>query len=500
MRKIAIIVLCGVLFNFTIHMNSQPTYTDIAPEMYYYSIDDNAFVMERADGSQRRILAQYTIPERDIVISEGAGYIMGSGWSWSSTWFSWFTLGRNGTSASEVFITSRDSEVVIELALGQVIQNTLWSPTSEQLLVHALASYEEDAEETISIYEPDQNAFSLELRVSDVLTQGRIRWLGWSSDGTTIAFANRMQISVFDVETGSIISVIDNATIPIRDCNLSIPYWINASQLVFAYSDGTQLYNLTLGSDGDPDISNFSNGEIVFADWSEGNLYATVYVTSTTGSHDLWLYSSETGETTHIEENVDFINGCGILYDSILWSADNLVIYVQNGKLIYYDVNTQESVIISLSDEMSLANNSPIRWYENSIIFLADQLETGTRYLLQYHIETNSLSDITPIRDSQIIPIYSTYFSSPAQNHILYQDVLMNLATGNNSRIWDSSGYSTVFDAWDVRWDRTNSWLISASFSFENLYRVFVNHIDGDAQRQVTTCPLYSMTCFGWMP
>lgn len=59
------------------------------PKIYYHSIENNAFIIERADGSQREIMAEYTIPESDL-----SYVITGPDWSATHRYFAW-TLASN---------------------------------------------------------------------------------------------------------------------------------------------------------------------------------------------------------------------------------------------------------------------------------------------------------------------------------------------------------------------------------------------------------------------
>ena len=54
------------------------------PFMYYYDESESAFIVERADGSDRRILAEYAFPD---MVNSNFLVIGGAGWSPSGEWF-----------------------------------------------------------------------------------------------------------------------------------------------------------------------------------------------------------------------------------------------------------------------------------------------------------------------------------------------------------------------------------------------------------------------------
>jgi hypothetical protein len=54
-----------VLFMAVVFSNAQST--EELPYVYYYSLEQQAFVIERVDGSERNMLAPFIIPEQDVV-------------------------------------------------------------------------------------------------------------------------------------------------------------------------------------------------------------------------------------------------------------------------------------------------------------------------------------------------------------------------------------------------------------------------------------------------
>src|SRR5262245_15223460 len=75
------------------------------PFIYYYSQDKSVFIIERADGSESRILAPYTLHPTPGVDED----VIGPGWSPSGRWFAWSSTLEAGTGEPHnVFVVKRE--------------------------------------------------------------------------------------------------------------------------------------------------------------------------------------------------------------------------------------------------------------------------------------------------------------------------------------------------------------------------------------------------------
>jgi Tol biopolymer transport system component len=132
-----------------------------APFLYYYAYERSAFITERADGTDSRVLANYKLPTEN--------YVGGPGWSSSGKWFAWANFFGSGISLKESFtiwVVSRDgkqSHALLNLP-GQ-IRSMQWSPTAELLLVEHINNHEvgdfefdildvESGKTTVVLYQP----------------------------------------------------------------------------------------------------------------------------------------------------------------------------------------------------------------------------------------------------------------------------------------------------------------------------------------------------------
>src|SRR5690606_24844138 len=113
-----------------------------APLLYYYSTIENAFVIERGDGSEQRILTEFTIPQ-DCYAYDYC-HISGPGWSPSGMWFAW-TVQNNARLPVEqatVNIVDRTGNQRLNLEQLRGVESLQWSPTNDLLLIERYTAEE----------------------------------------------------------------------------------------------------------------------------------------------------------------------------------------------------------------------------------------------------------------------------------------------------------------------------------------------------------------------
>ena len=135
MRLFIGILSCVLTLLLTVSpASSQP---EPAPYLYYFSEERHAFVVERADGTDSRLLGQGVIPI-NAVGADGA-------WSASGEYFAWATRKRwiesvdprQSNEAEEAFgiIRSDGSPVPLDLPEGIWRHRFTWSPTGDHILL-----------------------------------------------------------------------------------------------------------------------------------------------------------------------------------------------------------------------------------------------------------------------------------------------------------------------------------------------------------------------------
>ena len=122
------IISIFLLLIFIIPVAAQDT---VAPYVYYYSNDLNAFTIERADGTDSQIFAADIMPSNTIAIS-------GAGWSPSGNWFAWTAVHDLSENLLQTgYVISSDESKRLELSKPEQphISRMVWSPSQDYLLV-----------------------------------------------------------------------------------------------------------------------------------------------------------------------------------------------------------------------------------------------------------------------------------------------------------------------------------------------------------------------------
>ena len=119
-----LMIVC-LMLSLTLTVSAQDTVqTNDAPYIYYYSDALNGFIIERADGTDSRIIGQG-------VMEEPASALEGPGWSPSGKWIAW----RN-YSAFEGYVISVDGREIEFLDQFACVHTMVWHPDKDILLIH----------------------------------------------------------------------------------------------------------------------------------------------------------------------------------------------------------------------------------------------------------------------------------------------------------------------------------------------------------------------------
>ena len=96
---------------------------------------------------------------------------------------------------------------------------------------------------------------------------------------------------------------------------------------------------------------------------------------------------------------------------------------------------------------------------------------------------------------------HASVVSISNQGYRAYGDFIINPATGERfaTEIQTTRNYGPLGIV-DVRWHPTKDWLFLISSEIEDLDLINVRNLDGTVQLELGLCPLYSKTCFGWLP
>ena len=122
------VLLCLILLTTSLSTSAQD---NSPPYIYYYSNALNAFVIERADGSDTHLLGQ------DMMLPQSADLINGAGWSPDGQWLAWggTSLGAFSSSPQGAFAVQANGTEQLDLLQAFSSASLQWSPDSQWVLI-----------------------------------------------------------------------------------------------------------------------------------------------------------------------------------------------------------------------------------------------------------------------------------------------------------------------------------------------------------------------------
>lgn len=491
------------------------------PYIYYYSDFLNAIVVERADGTDSRVLAQGVLDETESWISA-----YGPGWSPSGEWFAWTNhlLCSECSSRSYAGVVKADGTA---FQFPMLLQDTAlsWSPTDDILFVvdhDWLTTRAEGYYATIKndFYLLDVEAgqiltsFTLDLLYSESL----FHWGSWSPDGSFVQFSYEPYIT----DENS-----DSQTYP-----TSLPYWVTRT----IYLDGRisdyqhpkgMIYNIdewrmvSLNSPAsweftldDRQLSgkNAEIGEhftldmpteyVGHLEWSPSGKYALFFnwqpddtVAYDYSANELWLLSLEDRSLTLLTADA-----AGISDSYNLWSpaADQAVFSRADGSLAIYDAVLDSFTEIEVNATL---DQFPYAHWSNDGTTLTIQhvlsSEGNSWETYRYDVATGTLSQI-------VVPAQRTIFPSPDERYTVTLNDHTIYHTGSGARIQTNFNSRATMGPLNYDWHFSGKWLF---YQDHIMYAggccgpavASVSNVEGTTQRELTLCRL-GVHCIDWLP
>ena len=127
------------------------------PYIYYFSDKINAFIIERADGTDTRVLGRGIMPP-------GVDRVDGPGWSPSGKWFAWtaekYTNDSGYASWSSNYLISANGEHRVTLIERFQMSHMAWASGRDLLLIapaYKEVIEKEGVQQLVSLYDPETN-------------------------------------------------------------------------------------------------------------------------------------------------------------------------------------------------------------------------------------------------------------------------------------------------------------------------------------------------------
>lgn len=365
MRSLLVILVIGSFLLMPIPVQGQEA---PAPYLYYYSAVHRGFVIERADGTDSRLLAGGAVPPEH-------NWIEGPGWSPSGEWFAWVSRDVLSTyldiGGAKGYAIRADGSGLREfgpgaLELGYRDGVTLeWSPTADILFVI------EDFREYDARGEPVL-ASLINVTTGEILAHAAVPFraysplgpfsIGWSPDGQHAGFAytfsdeekrlaeDRLvtlsvdghvleqvlgpsmgshvpiwgwspdgQAVICSLELLKILEPSGSSRERLRGSSVSLPttqyllpdaFWRRESWLAYQSADNTRLVLEQVASGETFDLPLPDNVKEVEIYWNPAAPYALVQGMRSYEKDYLWLLSFEDRTYTLIEDDVKRIEYC----------------------------------------------------------------------------------------------------------------------------------------------------------------------------------------------
>jgi WD40 repeat protein len=467
-----------------------------APFLYYYSWERSAFIISRADSSDGRVLARYSVPNE-------LTHIRGPGWSQSAKWFAWTGHPVNGPGYDmNVYVVRREGdEPTTLLESPGLIRLLVWSPNSDLLLVSYYPSVE-IISENVFVYDPENQEFIVQIIGADIREEIRYHTAGWSPDGQYVALFDGRNIRLVPMDRSQQY-LIGSRTFGIDNCGEFgvLPQFLSEGRMIYRHPDETAIVLEDLDTHKQIVIE-IPEGVIRSVDWSPDNRYALVYVQRSQEEfkYDLWLLSIPEKTFELLTNDVWFIN-C-LPFDESAWNTENQAVFATADGQLRLLITTTPNYVVDVPAPMdgNLQIGAPIRWIPDGSVMFAWYVRALYGAQIYIYSPISGESDLI-VPDDRSKVIVAEYFAPLRGDYLAYQGGIVNVATGISSDLrFQTSRFTGSFGIEELYWHPTEDWLFLAGSNIENLHPINVVRMDGVIQRELALCPLQSISCFGWLP
>lgn len=500
MRKI---ILASLLFWLSLSFQMSEAQGATAPYLYYYSDTLRSFVLERADGTDSRVLSQVVMPEdtTDIRIR---------GWSPSGEWLAWRSSSTlpGGNTRNSVWAANIDGVHSLEM-LADVgnVYDMIWSPTEDLLFLsdweQTTSGFNYQAVSTLRFFLIDAQTRTTITTFEMEISFANLGPAAWRLDGQYVTFEYSVDTedsSESFIRRISRTGEIEDIPIPHRLENaIHITSHPSPNDWVLTKSeDSSQLIAANVISGETIEFEVPSPIERVYLyQWNYTRDYALIYVrTPESGNKfELWLLSIPDQTLQIIASNVgNYGSETGSWFP---WSfyANHAIYYTDEG---LFALELQPTMQISqiTTDQVSLF--SP-QWYRDGRLFFeAGTVDdngnwNGGTYV--YNFLTDELSE----QDSRFSPyrISGDERFAVVENPLSVVDSVQGQVFPIQS---DSRVQSYMYLLESVHWYLNGPWFITAEAGMTvdgNLRFMSVNNIDGTVHRELASC---FGSCASWLP
>lgn len=457
---------------------------EATPFVMYYNEAAGEFIVERADGSERRVYGAGRIPENERYVEYFA-------WSPSGEWLAW-TYGE-ATNPPPLGVMRRVQVVNVDGAtylegLADVMHiaynGVLWSPTADVLFVYQ-QSYARNT--PVAWYLFDAGTDSIITQGSET---GMIEYAVWSRDGRYVALQGTEALVVISADGREVLrDARMTAMGMLGEGNIA---WLPDGRLAYPSQDNNdRLIVVDLATQA-ADYFRLPVASITDVYWSPNEAYALLREPLSRDAFNVWLYIPSAAEPLQVLTEEPLFSGdmagqtslTRVFIQSSSWSPNSQHAILVIDHLLYrYDRATQTLTEILLPSSRDYNRNPKpfdLQWTDDSQGVYILWLDT----LYQYTVASNRATaifrrDLPPLQielsiDEQIMAFRGACVTSEAAlngtNDTWTQDdfgnCLLNLTTKeqmtlpaieNGSHCWSETYgrpyWSDVSMAWVMFYD-----------------------------------------------
>lgn len=435
-----------------------------APYFYYYSPDENAFIAERADGSDRYTLFDDMLPE-----DTPAFEMRGPGWSPSGQWFGWVTAME-----SPVYIGDGSNGEVDTLDIPGRIIAIEWSPSEDILLVGT------DIESEFRSYLIDP------ANLDDIIEIPA--FLKWSPTGEFLYHDDERLVTIFDASGDKLLQLE------------TMPFQFNWLDNRFIYKP---VHNVILiGEVSNPSVlSHNLIGDILTIDWNETQQKGMVYVhLPSTQRVDLWLISLE-------DERFHLIN------EDVTTSSERHSQWSPSGNVAwFYKEDFGINILEKVGDEYALSTlpdigSSLVTTFLDSLQWLNDDkliiaTDDGT---FIYDLQSGNLETLDVTTGSFVLSADQRYIAGifcPTTPREPDTFCIYDMTTGKKTTIppHPESRWEQVIEGY-INWHPTKSWIIVGETQINPFMLLRTVKANGSIIHNTDVeCIPHNRACYGWLP
>jgi|GEM_PF-3993504 len=508
MKRLTVMLLASAVLWIGTFAQAQ----DEPPYLYYFSNTLNAFVVERADGTDSRVLGQDVRPLRN-------DNEFNVDWSPSGEFLAWrsYSVGSYGQSTDSLsYVIRADGTGTLPILNGVVNTSLYWSPTEDVLLAVQRRAESEDGE--------NQRLYGRNFSLIDVTTQevissfyitpsysNPISSIVWSPDGAYVAFyydvADSPALFMLMYRDGTI---EQRELSPLEDdnglwmLNMSAQSWTvhytPERDRLIVLNPTTREEFAVIAPIEDPD--DFSEDTDAHIRWNLSGDYALIYE-YLSERYETWLLSIPERTITLLGDEFRPPTQ-GVLYPDLGegWSPDGRFILLRHFNrqlftLIDHQNDERQSFEIPYAPSIYYVDDY-ISWSPTSDGVYISPFGNNQTALRMYNPHTEQLVDtFIDTADWGGWGLQDASFSPDGKYILPYRtNDLINTQTGSITRLPNHS-QSTV-EKMGALWDETGEWLLTFDSTFMSDGGgcvLGVTNLDTDIWRELGEC--YSA---GWLP